>query len=164
MSAIPSWFHNRIIEGIQLLHSLHLDGRPAAEVITITATGWIDVLWRAPRAWDENRDADRLALAFYSLSRQVDRWPAPRQLLDHLPPAREVPALPLGAAPMTTDRRAGLAALRRRLADRMTATPQMGGVRPDTSLGGGCDLGIDQRRFEPAPQADADPAGCDHSI
>ena len=164
MSAIPSWFHNRIVEGIQLLHSLHLDGRPAAEVVTITATGWIDVLWRAPRAWVEGRDTERLACAFFSLSRQVDRWPAPRQLLDHLPPAPEVPALAEAVPQLSAARRDQLAEVRRKLAGRLLAIPQVSGVRVDTSLGGGCGLGADQGRFEPAPQAAADPAGREHSI
>lgn len=164
MSPIPSWFHNRIVEGIQLLHSLHLDGRPAAEVITLTATGWIDVLWRAPRAWAEGRDTERLVNAFFSLSRQVDRWPAPRQLLDHLPPAREVPALAEAVPPMSAARRAQLAEVRRKLASRLVAIPQVSGGRVDTSLGGGCGMGADQGRFEPEPQADADPAGCEKSI
>lgn len=158
MTPPPDWFHNRIVEGIQLLHSLHLDGRPAAEVVTLTTTGWIDVLWRAPRAWLEARDTERLAAAFFSLSRNVDRWPAPRQLLDHLPAARELPALDERVAPISPARRAELAALQRRLADRQTATPQASGVRAYTSLGGACGLGADQGRFEPAPQADADPA------
>lgn len=164
MSPIPAWFHNRIVEGIQLLHSLHLDGRPAAEVITLTATAWIDVLWRAPRSWVEGRDTDRLASAFFSLSRQVDRWPAPRQLLDHLPPAPEVLALAEAVPPMSAARRAQLAEVLRRMAGRLVAIPQVSGVRVDTSLGGGCGMGADQGRFEPAPQADADQAGRDQSI
>lgn len=159
MSDIPDWFHNRIVEGIQLLHSLHLDGRPSAEVITLTATGWIDVLWRAPRAWVEGRDNQRLASAFFGLSRQVDKWPAPRQLLDHLPPAPEVLALPEAVPPMSAARRAQLVDLRNRLANHLVSTPQARAVRVDTSFGGACGLGGDQGRFDPAPQATADAAG-----
>lgn len=121
MKPIPTWFHNKVVDGIQLLHSLQLDGRPAAEVVTITATGWIEVLWRSPIMWDEARDLARLAVAFFSLARQVDRWPAPKQLLDHLPPVPTVLALGLQRTNISAANRDRLSQLSRRLADRCQA-------------------------------------------
>lgn len=121
MKPTPAWFHNKIVDGIQLLQSLHLDGRPASEVVTLTATGWIDVLWRCPIAWDEERDIGRLAVAFFSLARQVDRWPAPKHLLDHLPPVPTVLALGLQRTNISAANRARLAQLSRRLNDRWQA-------------------------------------------
>lgn len=161
----PDWFHNAVVDGVQLLHSLALQGSPAAEVITITTTGWIEVLWRG-RAWAGDQqeplqavDAQRVRLAFFSLANSADRWPPPRQLLDHLPDRPESIAIVDERPPMSPERRAQMAALKRRLADYLVSTPQGRAVRVDTSVGGACGSGGDQGLFDPAPQATADAAG-----
>lgn len=126
-----AWFHNAIIDGVQLLYSLALNGSPAAEVLPLTTTGWVEVLWRGS-AWDAQRDSDRVRLAFFSLARVADRWPAPKALLDHLPPVEPVRALTESVPEPSPAQRAALQALKRRLHDRLTATPQARAVRPDT--------------------------------
>ncbi|GCL64345.1 hypothetical protein [Pseudaquabacterium pictum] len=123
------WLRNAVIDGVQLLYSLALPGSPAGEVLPLTAQGWIEVLCRCHR-WDAERDSARLHPAFVSLAGAVDRWPAPKQLLDHLPALPAEPVLAYRPPPLTPERRAQLEALRRRLADRLTATPQSRAVNP----------------------------------
>lgn len=146
-TAAPAWFNNAVVAGVQLLHSLALDGSPAAEVITLTATGWIEVLWRG-RAWNEQLDSTRIAVAFYNLARHVTRWPAPRQLVDQLPSRPEAPLLAISPLPITAERREQLAALRRRLADRLVSIPDVRAVRVDTCDWGAC-AGAASRRSSP---------------
>lgn len=153
------WFHNAVIDGLQLLYSLSLPGCPAGEVLPLTTTGWIDVLWRGG-AWDEQLDARRVPLAFFSLARACDRWPAPKQLLDHLPPRPDVLAIAESTPPITAERRAALAELRRRLADQMLSTPHARGVRADRPQGGACAEVVHAGMVSPAAQADADRPGC----
>ena len=155
----PAWFHNAIVDGVQLIYSLALPGCPAGEVLPLTTTGWIEVLWRGGM-WIEHRDARRVPLAFFSLARACDRWPAPKQLLDHLPPRPDMLAIAESAQPITPERRAALAELRRRLADHLLSTPQARGVRGDRVERGACTTEVLAGMVSPAAQADADRAGC----
>ena len=123
------WLKNALIDGVQLLYSLALPGSPAGEVLPLTAQGWIEVLRRCHR-WDAARDSARIQPAFISLAGAVDRWPAPKQLLDHLPPVQAVTALVDVPPPISAQRRQELQAMRRRLADHLLAHPQMSAVRP----------------------------------
>lgn len=123
------WLKNALIDGVQLLYSLALPGSPAGEVLPLTAQGWIEVLRRCHR-WNEGRDAARIQPAFIALAGAVDRWPAPKQLLDHLPPVPETPAVTYVPPPITPERRAAFQEMRRRVTDRLTATPQARAVNP----------------------------------
>lgn len=104
----PAWFRQSMGRGLQQLVCLSLSGQPPAETIALTKEAWISTLWTA-RAWHE-ADAERLMEAFRLLSRRMDRWPAPRAVIDHLPPPRAMRALP---RPRTEAMRSsGLQALR----------------------------------------------------
>jgi len=104
----PPWFRQAIGRGMQQLVCLSLPGQPPAETIALTKEAWINTIWPA-RAWHES-EADRLMEAFRLLARRTERWPAPRAIIDHLPPPRHVRALP---KPRTEAmRKAGLLALR----------------------------------------------------
>lgn len=82
---VPEWFYRSISTGLAALVVLHLPGAPSHEVISYTEDVWVRALWSANVAWQEDLDAPRLAEAFLRLTRQVDRWPAPRALLELLP-------------------------------------------------------------------------------
>lgn len=90
----PAWFHNAVVDGVQRLHVLSLQGTPAAETVTLTAQVWIDTLWHTPRRWQEARDLPRLQEAFRTIAGRAERWPAPRAVLDNLPRAPDLPQLP----------------------------------------------------------------------
>jgi hypothetical protein len=91
MEPAPKWFRVAISEGLIRLVALSLPNTPSHETIELTKEAWIAALYEG-RVWVES-DAGRIAAGFRSLARKVDRWPAPRLLLDHLPARPELPKL-----------------------------------------------------------------------
>jgi hypothetical protein len=91
MQPAPKWFRVAISEGLIRLVALSLPNTPSHETIELTKEAWIAALYEG-RVWVEP-DAVRIGVAFRALSRKVDRWPAPRMLLDHLPARPELPKL-----------------------------------------------------------------------
>lgn len=90
---VDAWFNDAVIDGLTMLVPLSLPGTPAAEAVPLTAQAWINTLWDHGR-WDQEPDMPRLQAGFVRLARTHDRWPAPRHLLEAMPPRREVRALP----------------------------------------------------------------------
>lgn len=90
--APPKWFRQAIGDGLVYLVSLSLPNTPSHETIKLTKAAWAECLFEG-RAWVEE-DATRIAASFRSMSRKVDRWPAPRVLLEHLPARPQRRALP----------------------------------------------------------------------
>lgn len=78
--------------GLQKLSCLSLDRTPAAEILSGTAQAWMEAITDG-RAWDRNRDAERVATAFRTLARTARRWPAPADFLEALPPVPPPPAI-----------------------------------------------------------------------
>ena len=93
MNEIPRWFRDTVANGLQRFIALSLAGTPPAETIKLTAATWCDLLWNCGKAWDPDLDARRIEAGFVTLANQIDRWPAPRQLLQHLPSRPEQRAL-----------------------------------------------------------------------
>ena len=91
---IPRWFDAAISSGLQQLLVLYLPGAPAEETICAVAEMWSRAVWTSRASWDERLDVQRIAAAFLALARRVDRWPAPKQILDSLPPRPERAKLP----------------------------------------------------------------------
>lgn len=116
---IPTWFNDAVIEGMQVLQVLSLPGTPSAETIGYASDVWVRTLWSAPTEWDEGLDRARMSAAFLALARQIDRWPAPKHVLDHLPPRRE--RLKLEAPPLSAEQVRRNRAFLRRLLENMTA-------------------------------------------
>jgi hypothetical protein len=112
MSSPEAWFRDAITSGLQALVVLHLPGGPGHDTVAYTRDVWVRTLWGAPIQWDVNVDRRRIDAAFNRLARQVDRWPAPRALLERLPPRPKPRALP---APKLTE------AERRRNSERLHA-------------------------------------------
>lgn len=115
-----AWFHNRVVSGLQFLWALGLTGTPASELATLTASSWVHALWRHPVAWSEELDSYRLYEAFTTLGARVERWPAPRQVLDNMPARAPRPALPWVPATQPPQVRERIARMTRRRTD----TPQ----------------------------------------
>lgn len=82
------WLLVELATGLQKLSCLSLDRTPAAEMLTGTAQAWLEAITDGS-AWDEARDAERIAQAFRTLSRTVRRWPSPAEFLEALPPFRK---------------------------------------------------------------------------
>ncbi len=87
------WFSNVIAAGLQRLAAMHLVGTPTDAGLDLACAVWIDTLWYR-RDWHQDPDAARLRRAFAALSGSARRWPAPAELLDHLPARPQRPALP----------------------------------------------------------------------
>jgi hypothetical protein len=69
--------HNLILDRMQRLMCLGLEGQPAAEVIKGTAEIWQEALGRY--------HPQRLALAFDAVESSATRWPTPANIIACLP-------------------------------------------------------------------------------
>ena len=90
----PQWMLNEVVTGLQQLLLLHLPGTPAAETIGGAAQAWANALWCAPKAWDRDLDAPRIATAFRTIGHRLDNFPTPKAILEAMPPRPPLPALP----------------------------------------------------------------------
>ena len=93
MSAPETWFSSLIAEGLQRLAVMRLLNSPQDAELELACAVWIDTLWYR-RAWHQDPDAARLRRAFAALAGSARRWPAPAELLDHLPAKPQPLALP----------------------------------------------------------------------
>ena len=85
---LPPRLYNELIGGLQMLLALRLSGSPAADTVAAMATAW-EVALTAGRKWNEQEDAGRFQTAFATLAGTIRYWPAPRDMLDVLPPPAE---------------------------------------------------------------------------
>lgn len=86
---VPDWFYQSVSMGLGMLLVLHLRGAPGHETIEFTEQVWVDLLWGAPVEWDQALDEGRIQRGFKKLGREVDQWPAPKQLLAMLPARKQ---------------------------------------------------------------------------
>jgi hypothetical protein len=70
-----------------------------------TAQTWLEAITDG-KAWDEGRDADRIAAGFRTLARIARRWPAPAEFLDVVPPVADLPAIGYESKPVTPEQAA----------------------------------------------------------
>ena len=85
---LPPKLHNAVIVGLAMLLALRLTGTPAMDTVVATAQAWSNVL-AFGRDWDEEQDVARFQTGFLQSAAVIDRWPAPKDLLDKLPPRPE---------------------------------------------------------------------------
>ena len=88
MNCNNEWLEIEILTGLQKLSCLSLERTPAAEMLLGTTQAWLDAITDG-RAWEERRDASRVASAFRTLARTMRRWPSPAEFLDVLPPVTQ---------------------------------------------------------------------------
>lgn len=82
----PAWLHNTVTDGIQLLLGLGLPGSPGYDAAEQVLYSWVTALWRMDKDWDEEADAWRLREAFTQAAGSLGRWPAPKEIVDLMPP------------------------------------------------------------------------------
>lgn len=99
MQEAPGWLVAEMAEGLQRLVLLRLEGAASADSIAGVALAWADAMMVAGISWDERLDSPRIKMAFRLLAARLERWPAPKHLLEALP-ARPEP-LKLHAPPAT---------------------------------------------------------------
>lgn len=88
---MPEWAYNQMIEGLQKMLVLRLQGAPPADSAAALAAVWEEALTPHTWAFVQPVDADRLPEAFRRLIRQADRWQQPAQLIRLIPPRPEQP-------------------------------------------------------------------------
>ena len=98
---------------------LSLDRTPAAEMLPGTAQTWLEAITDG-KAWDEGRDADRIAAGFRTLARIARRWPAPAEFLDVVPPVADLPAIGYESKPVTPEQAAANIAKLKAMLGRVT--------------------------------------------
>lgn len=98
MNHLPASIHNAVIDGVQRLYVLRLDGAPADDTLPLTTQVWLDAI-AYRRQWADD-DLPRLQQAFVALTATARRWPQPATLLELLPPRPAPLAL---AAPEITE-------------------------------------------------------------
>jgi hypothetical protein len=127
-SAEPEpWFRGIVVDGLQRLFALRLEGAPAADALALTGSVWIDTLWdrQGWRIGDGYRDDERLRTAFRALAANADRWPTPAALVRHLPrPAELPPDLPAISPEQAARNRARIKDMLATLGRRTTATQE----------------------------------------
>jgi len=84
-----------------------------------TAQTWLEAITDG-KAWDEGRDADRIAAGFRTLARIARRWPAPAEFLDVVPPVADLPAIGYESKPVTPEQAAANIAKLKAMLGRVT--------------------------------------------
>lgn len=82
----PQWLKDAVVEGLQALLVLRLNGIPAKDTLPATANVWIAAISSRPILWEEDRDKPRIRKAFMELAATAERWPSPAELLRAMPP------------------------------------------------------------------------------
>ena len=120
---MPDWAYNQMIDGLQKLLVLRLQGAPPADTVQAVAEVWCEALTPHTWAFVQEMDAARLPTAFRQLIQQAERWVQPAQLIKLIPPRPEPNVAGLLAyktAPPTPEQRAiaerNLAQIRQHLA------------------------------------------------
>lgn len=80
-----AFIRKEILEGLQLLCTLRLQGAPPAEAIEATAQGWLIALAPRTAGFEEELDKNRIAQGFQLLAAQTLRWPPPAALIELIP-------------------------------------------------------------------------------
>ena len=88
---MPDWAYNQMIEGLQKLLVLRLQGSPPADAAAAVAAVWEEALTPVTWSWQPETDGERLPTAFRRLIRQAEKWVQPAQLVKQIPPRRELP-------------------------------------------------------------------------
>lgn len=92
------WLKDEIIDGLEKLFALRLQGTPAADTIRGVGMIWFEAVDAMPVVWDQRLDTPRIRHSFSVLLRTLDTWPAPKRFIETLPqrrPQRVLPAPPI---------------------------------------------------------------------
>jgi hypothetical protein len=87
--AHPAWWVRAVCDGLRGLVLLSIDGQPAADLWGEVVRQWMVEMWPR-REWREDcrfRGRARIAEAFRQAGAAARRWPAPRDVLEHVPRA-----------------------------------------------------------------------------
>lgn len=86
---MPDWAYNQMIEGLQKLLVLRLQGAPPADTISALAAVWEEALTPHTWAFNEQLDHNRLPTAFKRVIQHTEKWVQPAQVIREIPPRSE---------------------------------------------------------------------------
>lgn len=86
------WLKPVLAKGFAILLTLRLKNTPAEDMVQITLETWFQVITHK-RGWEQALDQGRFEQAFMYLAQTCEWFPAPKQLLEAMPP-REILELP----------------------------------------------------------------------
>jgi hypothetical protein len=95
---IADWLRAEVITGLQKLLALRLPGTPPQDAVTGTAQVWLEAIDQPGICWDEALDKPRVLRAFKALFANCERWPVPKNFMQHLgnrDPPRALPPPPM---------------------------------------------------------------------
>jgi biotin operon repressor len=89
----PAWLENILIDGLQMLKSMGLEGAPGHDASTHTLDGWLLACMSWGITWDQGQDEWRLRAAFQSMFGAITKWPQPITLNHFMPGRTPQPSL-----------------------------------------------------------------------
>ncbi len=95
----PRWLGEIVKYHMERLRLLNLDASPPGVAMGEVTRIWAETI-AASGEFDEEEDSPRFHAAFLTLQRTLERWPAPKHLLEALPARPEPRKLP---APPATE-------------------------------------------------------------
>ncbi|MBF0165651.1 MAG: hypothetical protein HQM01_14305 [Magnetococcales bacterium] len=117
-----TWLREEIALGLSKCVVLRLQGFPPEDAIIHVAEIWMEAILSAPIYWTEDPDRLRIRKGFVELTRICRFWPAPSDLLHHLPPRPATPLL-LDEPPMPEEALARNRKRIRELIDKLKSSP-----------------------------------------
>lgn len=98
-----------VIEGLKALYLLNLPNTPAADKMGEVGEIWLAIIEsRLPRY--SERDKGRIHAGFLKLMSEIERWPAPKQLLEMIPDPKPIPEEKRISRPSTPEEKAEIRA------------------------------------------------------
>lgn len=88
MSNMPDWLGDLIVERVQRLFALGLNGHPPVELLAVTVDVWRECFETQNVTWDRALDQARITAAFSELQNTSEKWPVPKQLFEILRPRK----------------------------------------------------------------------------
>lgn len=103
---MADFIRQEVIEGIQRLYTLRLQGAPPEDGVVATAEVWVAALKKRFAGWSEEQDAGRIGQGFDELVATALRWPSPALLIGKIPPRKVQARLTAPRAAFTDAQRA----------------------------------------------------------
>lgn len=130
---MPDWVFNQMIDGLQKMLVLRLQGAPPADTINALAVVWEEALTPYTWAFEQEIDGVRLPTAFKLLIAQAERWQQPAQLIKLIPPRPERPVaglLEMKTPPPTPEQRARAAEYKRQMLANLDRFARQNSLKP----------------------------------
>lgn len=130
---MPDWVFNQMIDGLQKMLVLRLQGAPPADTINALAVVWEEALIPHTWAFEQEIDGARLPTAFKLLIAQAERWQQPAQLIKLIPPRPERPVaglLEMKTPPPTPEQRARAAEHKRQIMEHLDRFARQNSLKP----------------------------------